>query len=95
MSIDLAQKATGLFNLPARVPDGFRMGRGIIRLITVAVANTDIAIAHTLGRVPSFILVLDPGTNYVDWRRSSVTAWTQKAISVQFSGTGAIKIWIV
>ncbi len=95
MSTTLATKASILFQFPAKIPDGFRMGRGVIRLITVATANADLTIAHTLGRMPNLLLVLDPGTNYVDWKRSAITAWTEKSITVQFSATGAIKIWIV
>ena len=40
------------FAFPATLVDGIRMGRGVLRNITITTANTDQTIAHNLGRIP-------------------------------------------
>ena len=70
------------------------MGRGIIRIIAVAAANVDLAITHNLGRIPNFVLILDPGTTYVRWKRGTAT-WTTKTVTLQFDSTGTFTVWIV
>jgi hypothetical protein len=62
-----------------------RHGSGKLFEVTVA-ANTDVTITHDLGRIPHFVQNLDNGTAYTAAvKRSTVTAWTTNAVSVQFS----------
>ena len=82
------------FLVPATLTDGYSMGRGIIRFVTIGAANADITVKHNLGRIPPFVLLLDPGSNYVMWRRGTA-AWTNTTVTLQFSATGSVKIWIV
>jgi hypothetical protein len=82
------------FLVPQKVTDGYPMGRGIIRIVTVATANANESIIHNLGRIPNFVLILDPGTVYVQWKRGTV-AWTVTTISLQFSAAGTFTIWVV
>jgi hypothetical protein len=92
--MDAATRSSIPFQLPAKITDGFRMARGVIRIITVATANTDVSITHTLGRTPNVIMILDPGTTYVNWKRGTV-AWNQHSVSAQFSAAGTFTIWVV
>ena len=82
------------FLVPQKVVDGYSMGRGILRIVTVAAANTDQAVTHNLGRIPNFVLILDPGTTYVQWKRGGA-AWTITTVTLQFNATGNFTIWIV
>jgi len=82
------------FLVPQTITDGLPMGRGIIRIVTVGAANTGVSIKHNLGRIPSFVLILDPGTAYVNWARTA-TAWTITTANLQFNNTGTFTIWIV
>ena len=82
------------FIVPQKVPDGYSMGRGIIRIVVVAAANANVSIAHNLGRIPNFVLLLDSGTTYAQTKRGGV-AWTTNTVSVQFSATGTMTVWIV
>ncbi len=70
------------------------MGRGVLRIWTIGAANTDETIAHNLSRVPNMVLIVDPGTSYVQFKRGTA-AWTQQTITLQFSVTGKVVLWIV
>lgn len=70
------------------------MGRGIIRIVPVATANANVSVTHNLGRIPNFVLILDPGMVYVNWKRGTV-AWDKNTVSLQFSAVGTFTIWVV
>lgn len=82
------------FLVPQKVTDGYSMGRGIIRIVPISVANTDQTVIHNLGRIPNFVLILDPGTQYLHWKRGTV-AWTIKTVTLQFDAISTVTLWIV
>jgi predicted RecA/RadA family phage recombinase len=84
------------FVLPQTLSSGMRMGLGKLFAVTVA-ANTDVTVAHDLGRIPHFVIPLDNGTAYVPAiRRSTVTAWTTSNVTFQANAAmTACWVWIV
>src|ERR1700719_2822509 len=84
------------FVFPAVAKDGDRMSNGILRVISPT-ANTDINVVHNLGRIPILFMVfgdLDttanpPGSSFYcpKWKRSIITAWTVKQVTVQLDTT--------
>lgn len=61
------------------------LGTGVVIQATLPNANQDYTIAHTLNRVPTTIHVLEnaPGSFSPKWTRSTVTAWTAQAVTIQ------------
>lgn len=81
------------FLVPQTITDGYKMGRGVLRLVTISVANADKTITHNLGRIPQFVLILSK-SGYLDWK-PGVAVWTTTAVTLQFSATGTATLWIV
>jgi hypothetical protein len=88
------QKKLIPFIVPQNYQDGCLMARGIIRIVPIGAPSTDISVRHDLGRVPNFVLILDSGNSFQQWRRGTVT-WNPSSISLQFSNAGTVVIWIV
>ena len=93
------------FVLPAKVTDGMAMGNGILRIVSPT-ANTDITIKHNLGWIPHFVIPLIVNDNnanppgaavYVPKsKRSTATAWTNIAVTVQFDTTCTnLVVWVI
>lgn len=82
------------FCQPQTLKDGYKMGRGIIKIVAVT-ANVDVTIPHILGRVPTWVVPLDAGLVYVPKVRRVATAWTTVNVTVQFDTTCTVTCWIV
>lgn len=90
------------FLFPSVVKSGDPMGNGRVFEISPT-ANTDITITHGLGRIPSGVWVMGdfftgagpPGSSFYSpkWKRSTVTAWTVAAITIQLDTT-CTNCWI-
>lgn len=58
--------------------------------VTFAVAATDVAIPHTLGRVPVRFLVSNNSTGVVAY--VGAMAWTDKTIYLRATGAGVLSV---
>lgn len=82
------------FCQPQTLKDGYKMGRGIIKILAVT-ANTDTTIPHILGRIPTWCVPLDAGTAFVPKVKRSATPWTTVNVIVQFDTSCTVTVWIV
>jgi len=63
---------------------------GKITTVTFSAANTDVAVAHGLGRVPTGYLIISSGASMSVYTGSS--AWTSNLIYLRSSATGTVGV---
>lgn len=76
------------------VRNGQRAGRGQYLQITVATGGVAVTVPHTLGRVPSMLLLLDTGNNPYPGFTWPTASRTNTQFSITFPVAGTYLVWV-
>lgn len=88
-----------MFALPPQLIDGIRVGRGVLKHVTITTSNTDQTIVHNLGRIPvGYWQIQSVNGSYVYNGANNGTDWTGKNIVLRWNWFAAYlgdTVWII
>lgn len=84
---------TSAFGAPF-IRSGQRAGRGQYLQVVTTTGGVAVTQGHTLGRVPTMLVLLDAGNNAYPGFTWPIASRTNKQISITFPVAGTYLIWL-